>query len=54
MNPGKLRDRITFYYLIKNADGYGGYTTTSGGSMEIFGVMLNIYQVNILMLMVNL
>ena len=34
MNPGKLRDRITFYYLIKNADGYGGYTTTSGGSME--------------------
>jgi head-tail adaptor len=34
MNPGKLRDRITFYYSIKNEDGYGGYTTTSGGSME--------------------
>jgi hypothetical protein len=34
MNPGKLRDRITFYYSVKNADGYGGFTATAGGSLE--------------------
>tara|TARA_R100000231_G_C5320211_1_gene163166 strand:- start:86 stop:457 length:372 start_codon:yes stop_codon:yes gene_type:complete len=34
MNPGKLRDRITFSYLIKNSDGYGGFTASAGGDME--------------------
>lgn len=34
MNPGKLRDRITFYYSIKNEDGFGGYTTNIPQSME--------------------
>lgn len=34
MNPGKLRDRVTFYYSVKNEDGYGGYTTNNPQSME--------------------
>jgi head-tail adaptor len=34
MNPGKLRDRITFSYLVKNDDGYGGFTASAGGVME--------------------
>lgn len=34
MDVGQFRDRITFYYSVKNADGYGGYTTTAGGSMD--------------------
>ena len=33
MDSGLFRDRITFYYSVKNADGYGGFTATSGGSM---------------------
>jgi len=33
MDVGQFRDRITFYYSVKNADGYGGYTATSGGSL---------------------
>ena len=34
MNPGMFRDRITFSYAVKNADNYGGFTYTAGGTME--------------------
>ena len=34
MNPGKFRDRITFNQFVKNADGYGGYTYSAGGTVE--------------------
>lgn len=34
MDAGLFRDRITFYYSVKNADGYGGFTVSAGGSME--------------------
>lgn len=34
MNPGLFRDRVTFSYAVKNADGYGGYAITAGGTMS--------------------
>lgn len=34
MNPGLFRNRITFSYSVKNADNYGGYVFTAGGTME--------------------
>lgn len=41
MNPGKFRDRITFNKFVKNADGYGGYTYTAGGTVEtIWGYII--------------
>ena len=34
----KLRDRITFSYLIKNSDGYGGFNIRRAvGDMEMSG-----------------
>jgi len=35
MNPGKFRDRITFYYFSKTPDGYGGYTNTNSTQIGI-------------------
>ena len=34
MDAGLFRYRISFTYFVKNADGYGGYTSTSGGTLE--------------------
>ena len=35
MNPGKFRDRITFYYFNNTPDGYGGYTNSNSTQFGI-------------------